>query len=176
MCVVFLSFVAVVFKHHYTGRVSKRNAMATTNKKSFILYYDSVEIFNELSDEEAGQLIKAICNLQTNGEMPTDKTIRMLLLPFKNQFKRDIEKYEKVCERNKRNASSRSQSHPMDASGNDMDAYSDTDSDTDSDSGKDTVTNIPYNNISVKNKEVLESFENDDIFAKDKLQDGKHRI
>ena len=34
-------------------------------KKSFVLYYDLDEVFAELEDEEAGQLIKAVFALRS---------------------------------------------------------------------------------------------------------------
>lgn len=57
-------------------------------KKSFLLYYDQCEIFKELSDEEAGRLIKAICF----DDQILDKQTKLLLHPFRISLQRDNEK------------------------------------------------------------------------------------
>ena len=60
-------------------------------KKSFVLYTDQREIFEELSDEDAGKLIKHIFSY-VNDENPEteDKFIRLAFLPIKTQLKRDL--------------------------------------------------------------------------------------
>ncbi len=69
-------------------------------KKSFILYNDSLSIFKELTNEQAGILIKAIIDYNNDIEPELDFGLKMAFLPFKNQFVRDSEKWENV--RNKR--------------------------------------------------------------------------
>jgi hypothetical protein len=74
-------------------------------KKSFILHVDSLSVLDELSNEQAGILFKAIKDYQ-NGLIPElDFGLRMAFLPFENQFKRDAESYDKTCLRNKENGS-----------------------------------------------------------------------
>jgi hypothetical protein len=74
-------------------------------KKSFILYNDSLKVLDELTDEQAGVLFKAIFKYQNGIETDLDFGLKMAFLPFKNQFERDLEKYENVVERNKINGS-----------------------------------------------------------------------
>ena len=71
------------------------------NKKrtSFLLHIDSLEILNDLSDDQAGKLFKAIYSHQNNEDVNLDQITKMVFLPFKNQFIRDDEKYTKTCER-----------------------------------------------------------------------------
>jgi len=71
--------------------------------KSFILHKDSLLILDELTDEQAGKLFKAISNYQNGIETDLDFGLRMAFAPFKNQFVRDLEKYNEKCERNKSN-------------------------------------------------------------------------
>jgi hypothetical protein len=60
-------------------------------KKSFVLYTDQREVFDELDDAEAGKLIKHIF-AYVNDEAPQteDKLLRLAFLPIKTQLKRDL--------------------------------------------------------------------------------------
>ena len=60
-------------------------------KKSFVLYTDQREVFEELDDEQAGKLIKHIFSY-VNDENPEtdDKFVRLAFLPIKTQLKRDL--------------------------------------------------------------------------------------
>ena len=62
-------------------------------RKSFILHKDSLTVLDELSDEEAGRLFKAIKAFQNSEEVELDGLTRIALHPFKAQFERDIESY-----------------------------------------------------------------------------------
>ncbi len=65
------------------------------NKKSFVLYSDYNEVFNELSDIDAGQLIKHILKY-VNDENPITENpiVKVSFIPIKLQLKRDLIKYE----------------------------------------------------------------------------------
>jgi len=65
--------------------------MKMQGKKSFVLYTDQREVFDELSDEDAGKLIKHIF-AYVNDEDPIteDKLIKIAFLPIKTQLKRDL--------------------------------------------------------------------------------------
>jgi hypothetical protein len=68
-------------------------------KKSFILYNDMLSIVNDLTDEQAGQLIKTIVSY-VNDENPliTDQLIKIAFTPIKNQLKRDLSKWNEEKE------------------------------------------------------------------------------
>ena len=73
-------------------------------KDSFILYLEQKEIFETLSDNEAGKLIKAIFEYESTGQSPKlSKTLNLVFIPIKNALDRNKEKYQKVVERNKKN-------------------------------------------------------------------------
>ena len=73
-------------------------------KDSFILYQEHKEIFETLTDDEAGKLIKAIFEYENTGELiELDKSLKLAFIPIKNALDRNKEKYEKVVERNKEN-------------------------------------------------------------------------
>ena len=72
-------------------------------KKGFILHLDSLSVLDILTDEQAGKLFKAIRNYNLGDEPDLDLSLSIAFLPFKNQFQRDSEKYERTCERNTEN-------------------------------------------------------------------------
>ena len=72
-------------------------------KKSFILHHDTLNVLDELTDEQAGKLFKAIFNYHIGNDIVLDFGLKMAFLPFKNQFKRDEVKYLSICDRNQKN-------------------------------------------------------------------------
>jgi hypothetical protein len=75
----------------------------SNQRKSFIIFKDSLSILDELSDQQAGLLFKAIRAYQNNEKIEMDALTRIAFSPFRNQFERDCEKYENVLNRNKVN-------------------------------------------------------------------------
>jgi hypothetical protein len=67
------------------------------DKKGFILYSDQKELFEQLPNEKAGELIKFIM-AYVNDENPQtdDLIINLAFTPIKQQLKRDLEKFEKT--------------------------------------------------------------------------------
>ena len=70
-----------------------------SNKKSFLLHIDSLDILDDLTNGQAGVLFKAIKAYQNDEEFDLDSIVKIAFSPFKNQFIRDDEKYTKTCER-----------------------------------------------------------------------------
>jgi hypothetical protein len=73
------------------------------NKTSFYLHNDMLNVLDKLTDEQAGKLFKAIKNYQHGIEDELDLLLEITFMPFKNQFDRDMVKYQGVVERNKEN-------------------------------------------------------------------------
>ena len=73
-------------------------------KKSFVFYSEWIENFTELTDLEAGKLIKHIL-LYVNDENPDtdDRYVKLAFLPIKQALKRDLKKYEVYCDKQKIN-------------------------------------------------------------------------
>ena len=69
------------------------------DKKGFILYADQKELFDQLPNDKAGELIKHIFNY-VNDENPItdDLLIKLAFTPIKQQFKRDLQKWETTRE------------------------------------------------------------------------------
>lgn len=71
-------------------------------KNSFVLYTEQKEIFEAVSDEQAGKLIKHIFRY-VNDENPTtdDEIVRALFIGIKQALKRDLKKWETKQEQRK---------------------------------------------------------------------------
>lgn len=67
------------------------------DKKGFLLYADQKAIFEQLTNEKAGELIKFIFSY-VNDENPhtEDMLINVAFTPIKQQLKRDLEKFEET--------------------------------------------------------------------------------
>lgn len=77
-------------------------------KDSFILYLEQKQIFEMLTNEEAGQLIKAIFEYEDTWQIVNlDRSLQIAFLPIKSALDRNKEKYENVVKRNKRNIEKR---------------------------------------------------------------------
>ena len=106
-------------------------------KHKIIVYRDWKAIFEELSNEEAGVLIKHFFRY-INDENPTapDRLTKLLFEPIKQTLKRDLKRYEAICAKNKENVGIRwnkDDTTEYDRIRPDTN-YTDSDSDSDSDS------------------------------------------
>lgn len=135
-------------------------------KKSFLLHKDSLDILNDLTDEEAGQLFKAIKANQMNEEMELNAVVRIAFSPFKNQFSRDNEKYDAICkgravEGSKGGKAKASKSKQMVANGSkckqEVANLADSDSETKNDSDSDK-TNYPSLILKIRFEEFWNAF------------------
>lgn len=78
------------------------------DKKSFVLYNDSIGMINLLSDAQAGQLIKHVFLYVNNvQEVPTEFWLQLAFEPIKLQLIRDGIKWVEKREQNKNNARKR---------------------------------------------------------------------
>ncbi|MFQ3209151.1 MAG: hypothetical protein ACI9HU_000635 [Colwellia sp.] len=68
-------------------------------RKSFVLHVDSLDVLDELTNEQAGMLLKAMHSFHVGNEIELDTLTKIIFSPFKNQFFRDNEKYIKTCEK-----------------------------------------------------------------------------
>jgi len=67
-----------------------------SNKKSFVLYTDSLSFLDELTNEQAGILFKAIKDFHNGINPVLEFGLKMAFIPLKNQFIRDSEKWEQI--------------------------------------------------------------------------------
>lgn len=85
------------------------------NKNNFILYHEQREIIDQLTDNQAGKLFKAIFQYSMGEEPKLSKTLSLVFVPIRQMIDRNKENYEKVCEINSRNAKKRWKKIPTDA-------------------------------------------------------------
>ena len=69
------------------------------NKKSFIAYTSWGEVFDNLTNEDAGKLAKHLFNYVRDKNPKSDKLITLLFIQMKQSLKRDLRKYEKYIEK-----------------------------------------------------------------------------
>ncbi len=68
-----------------------------SKRKSFLLHIDSLDILDDLTNEQVGELFRAIKAYQHGETLELSPIVKVAFSPFKNQFIRDLEKYEKTC-------------------------------------------------------------------------------
>lgn len=129
---------------------------------SFILYTSDYQLIEGLTDEQLGQLTRALFIYARDGEVINlEPVVRMAFVFIKDKIDRNQQKYQKKCERLRANAQKR---WGMQKDANDTEAYNhiqkhtngcesmqlhangclyDSDSDSDSDVSKETDNNIP---------------------------------
>ena len=130
---------------------------------SFILYTSDYHLIEGLTDEQLGQLTRALFVYARDGEViKLEPVVRMAFVFIKDKIDRNQQKYQKKCERNRENIRKRwnksntndtkeNERIPNDTSvyertPNDTTRYlydSDSYSDSDSDVSKETDNNIP---------------------------------
>ena len=76
---------------------------SATGKRSFVMYHDQKPIFDNMSDEDAGKLIKSLFEYSEGNEPVLDGLMKALFSSFKSTLDRDAEKYNSVCKRNMAN-------------------------------------------------------------------------
>ena len=73
-------------------------------KISFLMYLDYEEHFKLMTDEQLGQLLRAIMEYEKTRQVPQlDGMVKMAFSFIKAQLDRDREKYEEKCAKNKEN-------------------------------------------------------------------------
>ena len=73
-------------------------------KNSFVMYTDWQSLVEMLTQEQAGELLKAIYRYHAGDkEKPKDKTVLGIYEMMCKRFDADALKYEKICERNRKN-------------------------------------------------------------------------
>ena len=131
------------------------------NRKSFILHIDSLDIIDELTDEQAGQLFRAIKAYQKNEQIELNQIVKISFSQFRNQFVRDEEKYKQKSEqaakagsiggkRTQAKSSERLKNQANQAD-SDSNSVSDSDSDSKNDNNNKYAAEVLENSYDVEN-------------------------
>jgi len=127
------------------------------NKKSFVAYCDWQETFEELSNEEAGKLVKHLFNY-VNDKNPeaSDKLTKMCFIPIKQSLKRDLKKYESYVNKQKANGSKGGRPKTQKTQAFILKPKkADSVSDSVSDSDSDNVSEIKDKSFTINNKSFI---------------------
>lgn len=66
-------------------------------KNSFILFHDQKEVVDELTDEQAGKLFKAIYEYNVNKKINLKGALKLVFIPFKTAFDRNNDKWDETA-------------------------------------------------------------------------------
>ena len=139
---------------------------------SFILYTSDYQLIEGLTDEQLGQLTRALFIYARDGEViKLDPVVRMAFVFIKDKIDRNQQKYQKKCERNRENIRKRwNKSNTNDTKENeriqnDTSVYERIPNDTtrylyDSDSDSDSDVSKETDNNNIPSKEGLSISEN----------------
>lgn len=72
-------------------------------KKGFLLLNNQIEIIEDLSDEQAGQLLKAFYDYNNGNEVKLKGLMKSVFKQFKIIFDENEQRYQEKCEKNKKN-------------------------------------------------------------------------
>jgi hypothetical protein len=118
-------------------------------KKSFLLYCDLIHSIEDLSDDQAGKLLKIILDF-VNDKNPIieDQLLKIAFTPIKLSLKRDLEGWKSTCDKNRKNGlkvgrpAKQNPKEPKEPTGfkNNPLEPKKADKDSDKDSDKDIIT------------------------------------
>ena len=72
-------------------------------RKGFLLLNNQIEIIEDLSDEQAGQLLKAFYDYNNGKEVKLKGLMKSIFKNFKVVFDENEQRYQEKCEKNKKN-------------------------------------------------------------------------
>ena len=112
--------------------------------KNILLYLDSLPALEQLSPESCGRVVVALLRYARDGEEASglEETESLMFSILKSQVDRDREKYQKRCEKNRKNAFKRS-AIASDGSESERSLAMAADRDTDRDTDTDTKEGSP---------------------------------
>lgn len=76
-------------------------------QKSFLLYNENKEVFDKLTDVEAGQLIKAVFQYEEDKTYTLSNILEIIFTPIRQNLDKNTTRYNNICERNKNNIEKR---------------------------------------------------------------------
>lgn len=116
-------------------------------QKGFVVYGDVQAVVDELNDEQAGKLFRAMISYFATGKAPKfDGILKYVWIPIRQQMDRDKEKYDAKCEKNRKNIkeywerTKENERIQTNTNATNTKTNTDTNTDTDTNTKKDTDT------------------------------------
>jgi len=130
------------------------------NKKSFLIYCDIIHTVQHLTDEEKGKLFQHLLEYVNDlNPVLNDRLLTAVFEPIKQQLKRDLVKYESICNRNSKNGSlggrPKKPKKPTGLIGNPVEPKK-ADTDTDTDTDKESINTFTHESFLIWFKECRE--------------------
>jgi len=130
--------------------------------KKLILFTDKFKIFDSLTDEQAGQMIKAIGRYLNGEEVKLEGLLQAVFVAFQTEIDGHAEEYEKKCERvaaarknnSKHNPELKSNNAELKSNKNYLKSAEDKDKDKD----KDKEKTLSYERVQKENPSELKKF------------------
>lgn len=125
------------------------------------MYADQIDLFDELTDEMAGKLIKHVLLYVNDKDPQTDDLfLKIAFAPIKSHLKRDLKKYNDTCSQNSKNAKVRWEKNNADVSDRiRLDAkHADIDNGIDNGIDKKETSTTKKKVVAPKKKKVDENF------------------
>lgn len=73
-----------------------------------LIFKKNKEVFDNLTDEQAGQLIKAIFDYDATGELPNlDGLLKVVFLQIRHELDDQSQRYDEICQKRKEAANAR---------------------------------------------------------------------
>lgn len=142
--------------------------MQAKKKESFILYLQQKELFNKLTDEQAGKVIKAIYEYEDSGKTPNfDFGLDIVFTSIKTSLDSNRLKYQEKCEKNRENINKRWNKNtnvysPIQTYTN----YTDKDNDKEYDNDMDNDSSCSHiDNINILDKNIIIDDDNNEYFS-----------
>jgi len=128
-------------------------------RKGFVLYFDQIEQVSMLSDEEAGQVFKALFRCNSDEKPHTcfkNSLTEMCFSVIHSQMRRDAERYDQKCERLAKNAKQRWDASASEDGEGDADAIACyTKTKTEKAKAKKTKTEIATDGVTEKETDAM---------------------
>jgi len=116
-------------------------------RKSFIVHIDSLSVLDELTDEQAGRLLRAMKSHHDGTNYEMDSITKIVFSSFKSQFERDHANYVNTCKQRALAGAAGGKQKVANASKSEQEVANLADSDSknvsDSENTKDTNVSLP---------------------------------
>lgn len=139
-------------------------------KDNFLLKKSQREVFDTLTDEEAGILIKGIFKYLDTNDSGLTGMLKAIFIPIKNDIDKNEEKYQSICERNKENINKRWQKEKIP---NDTTVYESIPNDTDNNHISYITNHNSFNhnsNLELNIRSIINNYELNEILDARQLQ------